>query len=168
MGNKVLIWVDYLIIGIVFISGVISLARGFVRETLSLAAWVLAFWVALGFSPQVAEQLTELISVPPSLRLVIAFFLLLLLTLLLAGIVNYLIVKLVQTTGLTGTDRMLGVIFGITRGVAIVTVLVLLAGMTPIPQDPWWRDSQLLNYFQGLALWARSFMPPDIAGHIQF
>ncbi|QBQ56579.1 CvpA family protein [Nitrosococcus wardiae] len=163
-----MIWVDYLIVGIVLISGLISLARGFVKETVSLAAWILAFWVALGFSPEVAEWLAELISVPPSLRLAIAFFLLWLVTLLLAATINYLLAKLVQTTGLTGTDRMLGVIFGIARGVAIVTVLVLLAGMTPMPKDSWWQDSQLLNYFQRLALWARSFMPPDIAGHIQF
>lgn len=163
-----MIWVDYLIIGIIFLSGLISLARGFARETLSLAAWGIAFWLALSFSPQVAEWLVGVISVPPSLRLAIAFFLLLLLALLIAAIVNHLLIKLVHTTGLTGTDRMLGVIFGIARGVAIVTVLVLLAGMTPMPQDPWWRNSQLLNYFQGLALWARNFMPPDIAGHIQF
>ncbi|ABA58144.1 CvpA family protein [Nitrosococcus oceani] len=163
-----MIWVDYIIIGIIFLSGLFSLARGFFKETLSLIAWVMAFWIGLNFSPQTAEWLADLIMVPPSLRLAIAFLLLLLATLLLAAIVNYLIVKLVHTTGLTGTDRIFGLAFGIVRGVAIITVLVILAGMTPMPQDPWWRNSQLLNYFQGLALWVRSFMPPDIAGHIQF
>jgi membrane protein required for colicin V production len=63
---------------------------------------------------------------------------------------------------------MLGVIFGIARGVAIVTILILLAGMTPMPQDAWWQDSELLDYFQGLALWARKFIPSDIAGYIRF
>jgi membrane protein required for colicin V production len=165
---KSLIWVDYLIIGIISISGLISLARGFVRESLSLAAWILALWVALRFSPQAAELFADSISVSPSLRLAIAFFLLLLGTLLLAAIANSLLSRLVQTTGLTGTDRILGAIFGIARGVAIVTILILLAGMTPMPQDSWWQNSVLLGYFQGLALWVRSLMPADIAGYIRF
>ncbi|ADJ28376.1 CvpA family protein [Nitrosococcus watsonii] len=163
-----MIWIDYAIIGIIFLSGFFSLARGFVKEALSLIAWVAAFWIGLNFSPQIAEWLADLISISPSLRLVIAFLMLLLATLLFSAIVNHFIVKLVQTTGLTGTDRILGLAFGITRGVAITTVLVILAGMTPIPQESWWQNSRLLNYFQGLALWVRSFMPPDIAGHIQF
>lgn len=137
------------------------------KEVLSLAAWIVAFGVALHFSPQIAEWLIDLISVPPSLRLVIAFFLLLLGTLLVTAIANSFLTRLVRTTGLTGTDRMLGIIFGIVRGVAVVTILILLAGMTPMPQDQWWQDSELLGYFQGLALWARSFMPSDVAGYIR-
>lgn len=163
-----MVWVDYLIIGIIVLSGLISLARGFIKETFSLAAWILAFWVALKFSPRGAALLDGAVAVSPSLRLAIAFFLLLLGTLLLAAIINHLISQLVKKTGLTGTDRALGVIFGIARGVAIVTVLVLLAGMTPMPQDPWWQHSLLLSYFQGLAYWTRSLMPPDIANYIQF
>lgn len=163
-----MIWIDYLIIGIISISGLVSLARGFVKEILSLSAWILAFWVALRFSPQVAQLFADSFSALPSLRLAIAFFLLLLSTLLLAAIANFLLNKLVQATGLTGTDRMFGVLFGIARGVAIVTILILLAGMTPMPQDSWWQNSKLLGYFQGLALWARSFMPSDIAGYIRF
>src|SRR5699024_4687554 len=111
---------------------------------------------------QIAEWLIDLISIPPSLRLAIAFFSLLLGTLLVTAIASSLLTKLVRTTGLTGTDRMLGIIFGIVRGVAVVTILILLAGMTPMPQDQWWQDSELLGYFQGLALWARSFMPSDV------
>lgn len=163
-----MLWVDYLIIGIIFLSGLISLGRGFIKETFSLAAWILAFWVALEFSPQGAALLDGVAAVPPSLRLALAFFLLLLGTLLLAAIINHLISQLVKKTGLTGTDRALGVIFGIARGIAIVTVLVLLAGMTPMPQDPWWQHSLLLNYFQGLALWVRGLMPPDMADYIRF
>lgn len=163
-----MLWVDYLIIGIIFLSGLISLARGFIKETFSLAAWILAFWVALKFSSQGAALLDGVAAVPPSLRLALAFFLLFLGTLLLAAIINHLISQLVKKTGLTGTDRALGVIFGIARGIAIVTVLVLLAGMTPMPRDPWWQHSLLLNYFQGLALWVRGLMPPDMADYIRF
>lgn len=163
-----MIWVDYLIIGVIFLSGVISLARGVVKEALSLVAWMIAFPRLDRPKFLLAEWFANLIAVPFSLRLAIAFLLLSLATLLFAAAVNYLLIKLVQTTGLTGTDRIFGLFFGIARGAAIITVLVLLAGMTLMPQDPWWQNSRLLNYFQGIALWVRSFMPPDIAGHIQF
>jgi membrane protein required for colicin V production len=49
-----------------------------------------------------------------------------------------------------------------------VAVLVLLAGLTTLPQDPWWSESVLLRHFQDLALWLRSFLPPDVAGNIHY
>ena len=82
--------------------------------------------------------------------------------------VNYLAGKLVDKTGLTGTDKMLGVVFGIARGAVIVAILVLLAGLTPVPQDPWWQDSMFLGYFEELAMWMRDFLPSGIANNITY
>ena len=67
-------------------------------------------------------------------------------------------------TGLTGTDRMIGMIFGIARGVVLVSVLVLLAGMTTMPQDPWWQQSVLIDVFHKLALWLRYTVAPELTG----
>ncbi|WJW74510.1 CvpA family protein [Thiohalobacter sp. IOR34] len=160
-------WADYSIIAIIAISAVLSLMRGFVKESLSLLAWVAAFWVALGFSGQLAGVLTDWISVP-SVRAIVAFGVLFVAVLLLGGLINFLIGQLVEKTGLSGTDRLLGTVFGVVRGVLIVAILVLLAGMTVVPQDPWWRDSQLLPHFEALALWLRDFLPLDIADNIRF
>ena len=63
---------------------------------------------------------------------------------------------------------LLGVLFGVARGGVIVAILVLLAGLTPFPQDPWWQDSQFLNYFEEFALWMRSFLPGEIADNITY
>jgi len=52
-----MLWIDYVIIGIIALSAIISIVRGFVKEVLSLAAWILAFWVALTFSPQLSVLL---------------------------------------------------------------------------------------------------------------
>jgi membrane protein required for colicin V production len=90
------------------------------------------------------------------------------LVLVLGGVVNYLIGQLVSKTGLSGTDRALGIVFGIARGVMVVGVLVLLAGLTQLPQDPWWQESIFLGHFVDLALWMRSFLPADIAANIQY
>jgi len=157
-----MIWVDYVIIGIIALSGLIGLMRGLVREALSLIAWIAAIWVALTFAHYFADLLTGYIALP-SVRLMAAFAGLFVFTLMLAALVNYLIAQLVDKTGLSGTDHLLGVLFGIARGVVVVAILILLAGVTPIPRDPWWQQSVLIEDFQGLTLWLRGFLPPDIA-----
>ncbi|NOQ94089.1 MAG: CvpA family protein [Methylophaga sp.] len=162
-----MVWVDYLIIGIILLSSGISIIRGFIKEVLSLASWALSFWVALMFYPHVATLLADYI-VTPSIRLFTAFTALFLVTLILGALVNHLISQIVEKTGLTGTDRALGIIFGLVRGVAIVALLVLLAGATPMPDDDWWQNSLLLEHFEKLAIWVRNFLPTDIAEYIHF
>lgn len=166
MPNDIL-WVDYFIIGVIALSVLISLWRGFLREAISLAAWVLAFVVAFLFVDDGAAYLTQYVGVP-SVRIILAFGGLFLTTLFLGGLVNILVAQLVLQTGLTGTDRLLGIIFGLVRGGAIITILVLLASLTPLPKDPWWQQSLLLPHFQQAALWLRNFLPPTIAENFRF
>ena len=87
-------------------------------------------------------------------------------TLITSALVNNLIASIVEKTGLSGTDRMLGVIFGLLRGAAIVTLLVLLAAATPMPNDTWWQDSVLIEHFEKLAIWARQFLPVGLAQYV--
>jgi len=162
-----MIWVDYLIIGIIVLSASISIVRGFIKEVLSLASWALAFWVALTFSPNLSTLLLDYIATP-SIRLFSAFFALFLVTLILGALVNHVISTLVEKTGLTGTDRALGVVFGLLRGAAIVVLLVLLAGATPMPHDTWWQQSVLLEHFVQFAVLAKDLLPADIADYIHF
>ncbi len=162
-----MVWVDFLIVGIILISALISIVRGFVKEVLSLASWILAFWVALLFYPHMATLLVDYVATP-SIRSFVAFTSLFVVTLILGALVNHLISTLVKKTGLSGTDRMLGIIFGLIRGVAIVTLLILAAGATPMPQDDWWQNSFLLEHFEKLAVWLQAFLPSDIADHITF
>jgi len=160
-----MLWIDYVIIGIIALSAIISVVRGFVKEVLSLAAWVLAFWVALTFSPQLSVLLSDYIATP-SVSLFAAFAALFIVTLILSALVNHLIAAIVEKTGLSGTDRMLGVLFGLLRGAAIVTLLVLLAAATPMPNDAWWQDSVLIEHFEKLAIWARQFLPVGLAQYV--
>jgi membrane protein required for colicin V production len=160
-------WFDYLIIAVIAISAIISLWRGFIREAFSLAVWVLAFWVAWSFFRDLAPHLADWIDTP-SIRLGLSFAALMIVTLVVGGLVNFLLAQLVDYTGLSGTDRLIGMVFGGARGVLLVAALVLLAGLTPLPEDPWWQSSVLVPYFEELALWLRDLLPSDIAERFRY
>ncbi len=160
------IWVDYLIAGIILASALISLFRGFIREALSLLAWVLAFWVGWAFFRDLALHLYWIEI--PSFRYGIAFFSLFLATLVVGALINFLAGRLLVKAGLSGADRLLGILFGAARGALLVAVLVLAAGLTPLPQDPWWRQSELLPYFNGLASWLHGLLPADVAARFRY
>lgn len=162
-----MIWIDYVILALIGVSAVIGLFRGFIREVFSVATWVLAIWVGLMFSRGLSSYFETVIS-PPSARMAASFALLFLVTLILGSLVGYLLGQLVSKSGLTGSDRFIGLLFGIARGVLVIAVLVLLAGLTPLPNDPWWLESQLIEPFQTLALWLRDRIPAGMAGYVVY
>lgn len=159
-------WADYSIIAVVGLSVGISFIRGFVREALSLIIWVAAFWIAFTFYDTLALLLTHLIHTD-TLRTVISFLTLLISTLILGALINYLIGQLVDKTGLSGTDRLLGVLFGCARGVLLVTVFLLLTRLTPMPQEAaWWKDSVLIPYFHPIEIWLHGLLPESVTQHL--
>ena len=162
-----MIWIDFVIILIVVLSAVISSVRGFAREALSLLGWVLAFWVSMTFSGGLALMLGKTIQ-DPILRLIVAFLILFIASLIVSTVVNYFIIQFVQRTGMMGADRAIGIVFGVLRGVLIVTALVMFAGLTPFPQTPSWENSFFLYYFEGFAVWLRDLMPGDVARSFVF
>lgn len=162
-----LIWIDWGILGLIALSAVIGLMRGLIREVFSLALWGLAFWLGLHYSRDLAVLFEHRIPVP-SARMAASFLALFIGTLLVGGVVGYLLSKLVAVTGLSGTDRLAGLVFGLARGALIIAVLVLLAGATPIPEDPWWKQSRLIPPFQSLALWLRGQLPAGIAAYVNY
>jgi membrane protein required for colicin V production len=159
-------WLDLCLVGIIGISGLIGLMRGLVRELFSLAAWGVAVWVGLRYGRDLAAYLEKTISLP-SARVAVAFGILFVGTLILAGLLAFFVGRLIDSTGLSGTDRLLGLVFGIARGVLGVCVLVLLAGATPLPDDPWWKESKLIPPFQELSLWLRHKVPSEYASRIK-
>ena len=147
--------VDTAIVGIVAISGLVSLVRGFVKEAMALIIWLAAFTVAMTFKEAAADLLVNFISLA-SMRQLAAWAGLFVGTLLLGSMINFLLGKLVSSTGLSGTDRTLGLVFGVFRGLLIVLALVIiLPQAVPVDQDPWWTESALIPMFQGFESWGR-------------
>lgn len=164
---RTLTWLDFIILGIVALSALISVMRGFVKEAVSLATWILAFWVSATFGGKLATLLPEALS-NPQLRVAVSFVALFLATLLVGGLANFLLSAFVTRSGLSGTDRALGVVFGVLRGVVVVAVLVLLAGLTTMTGEAMWTDSLLVDYFQIVAVWIRDYLPEDVARNFSF
>lgn len=138
-------FIDYILIIVLALSTVLSLFRGFVKEAMSLAGWVIAIWVAWKFSPQLAGGLTGLIETD-LVRLWAARALLMIGVLMGTGIVSWLISTALDQTGLTGTDRSIGMLFGFARGVVLVGLLLVLLEYMGFDQTAWWKGSKLIPY----------------------
>ncbi len=144
---------DYVIIATVILSMGLSFFRGFAIEAISLVTWVAAFVVSRLFSVPFAVTLGEWVD-PPSARQPIAFVVLFIITLIVGALIRHLVKQVVKATGLSGTDRMLGSVFGLVRGSLIVVVgLIVLSRMTEAPADPWWKSSVLIPHFMMVEAW---------------
>lgn len=162
-----MIWVDYAIVFLILVSAVIGVFRGFIKEAFALFTWIVAIGIGLHYSRDFAVLLRDLISYP-SARIATAFIFLFFMTLILGGLISFILNHLVEKTGLTGTDRLLGMLFGIVRGAVLVAVIVMLAGVTPLPEDSWWKQSLLIPPFQSLAIWLKEHIPSELMGYIHF
>lgn len=166
-----MVWIDYCIITIIGLSALVSLIRGFVREALSLVAWGCAFFVASHFYSYLAVWLTHFDS--ELIRNGIAVTILFIATLIVGTIINYVIGSLVERTGLSGTDRVLGICFGALRGVLIVSaILFFLDTFTGLSQSADWKQSQLIPQFSHTIRWlfeylqsTSSFLPGNLSIH---
>lgn len=158
-------WADYAILAVLGLSVLMGLWRGFVGEVLALAIWVAAFWLAWLGAPALAGHVPDTISTP-SVRLLLAGATCFFLVLVTGAIVSFLMRRLVQGSGLSGSDRMLGMLFGLLRGFALVVLAVLLLSYTPLSQDPWWQESRLLPGFAGSAAWVGEHLPDRLAEFI--
>ena len=148
-------WVDWTIIVILGLSTLWSLRRGFVKEALSLAGWIAAFFVSISFSAQFSAQLTDYIAAD-SLRYAIAYVLLFTAILVLSTVLSSMLEQVVRVTGLGNADRALGTIFGFARGF-IVVLLFMVVIQAAVPEDQWGplRDSEILPHLARVEEWVR-------------
>jgi len=156
---------DVALLAVIALSCAVGMWRGFMVEVMSLAVWVAAFWLAFTFGEAAAAMFVAVVEAP-SARLFLGYTALFLGALAIGGLATWLIGKLVKSTGLSGTDRLLGLGFGAARGVALCCVAVLVLGFTPLPKDPWWSGSRLLPSFTAGAEWMRGWLPEAVASHV--
>jgi len=148
-------WADWALIVIISLSSLMSLRRGFIKEALSLTTWVVAFVVARSFHANFQTLLVDSID-EPTLRIIAAFCILFIATLLIGAAVNFIVGALIKLTGLTPLDRILGVFFGLARGLILTIVMVAVLRLTPLSQSDWWVNSVMIDNLAILEQWSRS------------
>ena len=131
---------DLAIAAVVLVSAAFGLMRGFVKEVVALVIWVGAAVLGTTFGPVVADSLG--LDLSARLQSAVGFATVFVVVLVVGALVQRLLRGLVTGTGLTGTDRTLGLLFGTARGVAVVLVALIL--LRPFAAErAWWNASVL-------------------------
>lgn len=152
-------WIDYVIIAIIVLSILTGLFRGFFKELIALCVWILAIWCGLTYAQFISTQWLAPHIQDKTACLALAFVLIIVCVLLAGGLVNALLSFLLHRTGLSGTDRILGMGFGFTRGVFIVALLMLIVKMTALPYQQYMEKSYLYAKFDPVVNWLYGMAP---------
>ena len=173
-------WVDYIVLGIFFISVMAGLMRGLVKEVISILTWLAAFVVSSLFATRVASSFTgseqvqsaissasSSIGINPSqpisvLAIGTSFVGLFVVTLIVGSIINYFVSHAVEGQGISFANRLLGAIFGLGRGFLVNLVMMFLIQLTPFEQQPWWAQSQFVQAFKPTVQWFSNIVQPGI------
>lgn len=158
---------DYILIGIVSVSLLLGLWRGVIGELIALAAWAIGVFCAAEFGGQVGEMLYQGIA-DPTIRMLAGCVTVFVGVLVVMALVRMAVKSLVKALGLSVSDRLLGSLFGLVRGLLVCIVLVALGGMTSAPQQPWWKEARLSAAFETAVLATKPWLPEDLAKRIRF
>lgn len=156
---------DFVVITVLLVSLLLGVWRGLFYEVLSLIGWPLAFISSKWFAGSIAPLLP---GKEEAVRIALAYALVFIATLIAWSILVWLLSRLVRAAGLGGLDRILGGLFGVVRGVLVILVLVWLAGLTRLPEQPYWREAQSSKLLEDFAVLTKGCLPDHIAQRIQY
>ncbi len=152
---------DFIILGIIVLSVIISISRGFIREALSLTTWLIAAYLAFTLSSGLSEKLSGVIS-SSSIRMIVSFLAIFLLIVIVGAILSFFLGKLISISGLGLIDRILGILFGAARGVLLVALLLLMIQGTALIDRDWWKSSQLIPQFKPITSAMEDLFPKEV------
>jgi membrane protein required for colicin V production len=158
---------DYAVLAVLGLSAVIGIWRGLLREVFALAAWIAATLAAMFFAGELAAMLPASFATPLA-RSVIAVIVLFMAVLLAVSLGGVFASRLARAVGLSFADRTLGAVFGIARGALILVVLVLAAGLTALPKEPFWREAKLSAPLETAAIAVKPYLPPAVADRVRY
>jgi len=157
---------DWVLLGTLLASMLLGFWRGLVYEVLSLVGWVAAFVVAQWLAPDVVVWLPMIQGAPESVQYAVAFVVVFVATVFIAGFVSWLIKKLVETVGLRPVDRTLGGVFGLARGVVFLLALTVVVQLTGVSRDAWWATAQGPVWLQVLLTGLKPMLPQTFVDYL--
>ena len=158
---------DIAVAGTVALSALLAYVRGVVRELLAVVAWIAAIVVALAFDDALAAALPAFVT-NSVVRHVVAFILVFVAVFIAGSLVAHVLAKLVRAAGLGFADRFLGALFGAARGLIIVLLGVLIAGLTELPRHEWWQNAALAPPLVAMALSLSPWLPAPWAERLDY
>ena len=156
---------DFAVMAILLVSLLFGLWRGLVYEVLSLIGWPVAFVLSKLFAGDVAPMMP---GTQETIRITLAYAVVFVAALIVWGVLAWLFSRLVKAVGLGWLDRVLGGLFGVLRGGLVILVLVWLAGMTSVPEQPFWRTAQTSKTAEDVALLTKVWLPGNIAQRVHY
>ncbi len=158
---------DHVVLALCGFSVLLGVLRGFTRAVIALVGWVVAFAAASAYGGDAATRLVAQIP-DPQWRALAAFVAVFFVVLIVMSLVALWAAKLIKGAGLGFEDRLCGGAFGLVRGLLVVLVLMLAAGMTPLPRQPVWKDAMLAAPLEKLAVLIKQWLPQDWAKYIAY
>jgi membrane protein required for colicin V production len=158
---------DYAVLGIIGLSILLSVMRGFLREVMALLAWVMAFWLAALYASEVAPLLPQ--SIPTQqLRMLAAYALVFFLVFVVMSMFSITVSQLLKVLGVGPLDRLLGAVFGFARGLVIVLALVVVAGLTSVPKEPFWRNATFSAPLEAVVAAIKPWLPEALRKELKY
>jgi membrane protein required for colicin V production len=157
---------DYAVMAVIGLSALRGAWRGFIGEIFGLIGWIAAFIVGCRFVDRVVPFIPATWPGGALTQWLIAFALIVIAVVLVAGVGNAVLSRVVQVSGLSGVDRSLGMLFGLARGVVLVLILVVLAGLTELPQQDFWRKALLRPYAEQGVHELKPLLPETLASYV--
>ncbi len=158
---------DYVVIAVVAVSLLLGLWRGVIGELIALLGWGLGLFAAFEYGEPFGAVVFAGMA-DPALRLAVACVTIFVSVLVVMALIRMLIGKMIKALGLSLSDRLLGMVFGLARGALISLVLVALGGMTAAPTQSWWQLSTLAAPLESAVLAIKPMLPDDLAKRIRF
>ncbi|WEY42016.1 CvpA family protein [Paraburkholderia sp. SUR17] len=158
---------DYAVMAVIVLSALRGTWRGFLSEVFGLVGWIVAFLVACRFVGLVVPWIPANWPGGALTQWLIAFAVIVVGVILVAGVASAVLSRLVQATGLSGVDRSLGLLFGLARGVVLVLILVALAGLTELPKQAFWRNALLRPYAEQGVRELKPLLPEALATYVR-
>lgn len=149
---------DIVIAIAIAISVAVGFVRGFVKEAISIASLLIAIWAALHFGPRVGSSAADWLA-SDDMQKWLGWGIVFAVILSVGGLLGWGVSKLVRLSVLSGTDRLLGLVFGFCRGAVLMGVAVMGGQFAGFDNDGWWNGSHLIPYGEQVADWIRVMAP---------